>query len=503
MPHERANEAAIGSRGRTVTSIVTPSATPAQASDIAATLPTLKAESQSFGWLLASIGVGLLVWLLPFPWGAEIQLVLAISAFMVVSWISHAMDHAITGFVGCFAFWATGAATFPVAFAGFAETTPWFLFGALMIGAMAATSGLARRMAYTVMRTVGHSYSRLLIGLILSDFLLTFLVPSGIARVVIMGSVALGLCHAFGATRGSNIGRGMFIIITYTATIFDKMIIAGAASITARGIIERSGGVEVLWAHWFLAFLPADLITIFVAWRLTMRFYPPETRDLPDGKRFLNDALRSMGPWTSAEIRAAALMGCAITLWMTDAFHHISPPMVGMGIGLLATMPGVGVLRPDDLKRVNYLPIFFVATAIGMGHVLVESKSLNILTDAMFGWMTPFVQNRFSATAVLYWTSFLYHIPLGDEVVMLATSLPVLMNFAHLQKLDPLLVGMIWTFGAGGKLFVYQSAPLVVGYAFGFFSGRDMFKIGAVLTLVEFLVLLLVLTPFLWPMMGL
>jgi sodium-dependent dicarboxylate transporter 2/3/5 len=460
-------------------------------------------ESQSMIRFLLSVIAGIVVWLLPLTLDPGIQLVLAISAFMVLSWITHALDHALTGFVGCFAFWALGAATFPSAFAGFAETTPWFLFGALMIGAMAAKSGLARRLAYTVMRTVGHSYSRLLIGLILSDFLLTFLVPSGIARVVIMASVAVGLCHAFGADRGSNIGRGMFIILTYTATIFDKMIIAGAASITARGIIEKGGGVEVLWGQWFLAFLPADLITIFVAWRLTLYFYPPEKKDLPEGKRFLTEALREMGPWTAVEKRAAFLMVCAIALWMTDAFHHISPPMVGLGIGLLATLPVIGVLNTDDVKGVNYLPIFFVATAIGMGHVLVESRALNIMTDAMFGWMTPYVHNTLSSTAVLYWTSFLYHIPLGDEVVMLATSLPMLMSFAKAQQLDPLVVGMIWTFGAGGKLFVYQSAPLVVGYSFGYFSGRDMFKIGAILTIVEFLILLLLLVPFYWPLLGL
>ena len=97
-----------------------------------------------------------------------------------------------------------------------------------------------------VMRRVGHSYTRLLLGLVLSDFILTFLVPSGIARVVLMAAVALGLIEAFGVGPGSNIGRGMFILLTYTATVFDKMVIAGAASITARGLIERIGHVPVL-----------------------------------------------------------------------------------------------------------------------------------------------------------------------------------------------------------------------------------------------------------------
>jgi len=112
------------------------------------------------------------------------------------------------------------------------------------------------------MLRVGVTYPRILLGLIVTDFLLTFVVPSGIARVVIMAAIALGLVEAFDATRGSNVARGMFLILSYTANIFDKMIIAGAGSITARGLIEKHGGVEVLWSQWFLAFLPCSIITL-------------------------------------------------------------------------------------------------------------------------------------------------------------------------------------------------------------------------------------------------
>ena len=69
-----------------------------------------------------------------------------------------------------------------------------------------------------MLRAVGHSYPRLLLGLIISDLLLTPVVPSGIARVVIMAAIAMGLADAFGVGKGSNIARGMFIILVYQAT---------------------------------------------------------------------------------------------------------------------------------------------------------------------------------------------------------------------------------------------------------------------------------------------
>jgi len=227
--------------------------------------------------------VPLVVWFAPLPLEPVTKHGFAIVGFMVVAWITRAMDYALAGLVGCFLFWALGVVRFPVAFSGFANDTAWFLFGALLLGVIATRSGVARRLAYFIMLHVGITYPRILLGLILTDFLLTFIVPSGIARVVIMASIALGLAEAFKSGVGSNVSRGMFLILSYTANIFDKMIIAGAGAITARGLIEKVGGVEVLWSYWFIAFLPCSIITVLAAWCLTLWLYPPETVALEGG----------------------------------------------------------------------------------------------------------------------------------------------------------------------------------------------------------------------------
>jgi len=445
--------------------------------------------------------VPVVIWFAPLNLDPTIKHALAIASFMIIAWITEALAHALTGLIGCFLFWALRVVKFDVAFGGFADETPWFLFGAILFGMMATKSGLARRLAYLVMLRVGNTYARLLLGLILSDFLLTFLVPSGIARVVIMAAIAIGLVEAFGLGIGSNVGRGMFIVLTYTAGIFDKMVIAGAASITARGLIEKVGHVEVLWSKWFLGYLPCSLITIFVAWRLTLWFFPPEKPGLPGGAEHLRAELRKMGPWSQLEKKALLLMLLAISLWLTDMVHHVSPAVIGLGVGLFAVLPRIGVLDMEDLKRLNYLPVFFVAAAVSMGQVLASTKALDLLTNVMFAWMEPLMTNVYSSTLVLYWTAFIYHFFLASEVSMLGTSIPLLMNFATTHGFDPLALGMIWTFASGGKIFVYQSAVMIVGYSYGYFDGRDMMRIGLSLTIVESILLLLVV-PFYWPLIG-
>jgi hypothetical protein len=48
----------------------------------------------------------------------------------------------------------------------------------------------------------------------------------------------------------------------------------------------------------------------------------------------------------------------------------------------------------------------------------------------------------------------------------------------------------------------HQSGVLIVGYSYGYFAARDLMIMGAWLTIVEFLVLL-VLVPVYWPLIGL
>jgi anion transporter len=451
---------------------------------------------------LACVLVPIVIWVAPLPLEPVTKHGMAVAALMILGWATEAAEPALVGFIGCFLFWALKIVPdFRGAFSGFASDTAWFLFGALLLGAIATRSGLARRIAYLVMMRIGVSYSRLLLGLIVTDFLLTLIVPSGLARVVIMASISLGLVEAFRLGPGSNIGRGIFLIITYTAGLFDKMIIAGAGAITARGAIEKFGGVDVEWSLWFVAYLPCHIITILAAWRLTLWLYPPEKPVLEGGYEYLRAETEKLGPWKGAEQRALALIAIATLLWVTDFLHHIPSSMIAMGVGLFALLPGVGVLETEDLRRLNYLPIFFVAAAVSMGDVLAHTKGLAVLTDLMFAWMSPLMTNVFVSTIVLYWTAFVYHLFLASEIPMLATSIPPLMTFAKANGFNPLQIGMIWTFAAGGKIFAYQSAVMIVGYSYGFFAARDLLRIGAWLTVVEFLIVI-VLVPLYWPLIG-
>src|SRR3954471_227726 len=103
--------------------------------------------------LLAARAAGF--WSLPLGIAPLAHKALAVGLFMIAAWMTQVLDHGVAGILGCFLFWMFGVARFETAFSGFADTSPWFLFGAVSFGLMVAKSGLARRLAFVVMRAIG------------------------------------------------------------------------------------------------------------------------------------------------------------------------------------------------------------------------------------------------------------------------------------------------------------------------------------------------------------
>jgi len=442
------------------------------------------------------------IWLAPFSLAPKMQAAFAIAAFMILAWMTELMEYASAGLVGLLLFWFFGIAEPAVVFSGFVNDAAWFYLGAVLIGAMAAKSGLPQRIASFVIARMSATYSGLLFGLLIIDFVLSIIVPSAAAVLVIMVSIALGVMKIFGVEKGSNIGRGLFLALTYGSGLFNKMMISGSASIMSLGIIERTGGSQVSWGLWLIAFLPCSIVTICAVWWFTLKVFPPETERIEGGVETLRLHFDTAVPWTPLSIKATLLTILAFVFWMTDFIHGVSPSIVAFGLGLFAMLPFIDVLDEKDFKKLNLLPFFFVACALGMGEVLRTTGGLNILTQGFLAGLEPLLSDKSVGTTALYWGGFVYHFFTASELSMLVTSLPVLMDFTRTHGLDPVWIGLLWSFSSGGKLFAYQSGVLVLGYGYGYFRHTDLIKLGLFLTVVDFLVIWPSVL-FYWPLLGL
>jgi di/tricarboxylate transporter len=190
-----------------------------------------------------------------------------------------------------------------------------------------------------------------------------------------------------------------------------------------------------------------------------------------------------------------------VLLWLTDSLHHVPASKIALGIVLLAMLPRVGVLGLEDLRRVDYLLVFFVASVVSMGKVLTATRSLDLFTRLLFGWITPLIGHTYLAPFALFWIGFVYHLFLASGISMLGTSMPGLMAYAAAHHLNALALGMVWTFSSGATIFAYQNAVLIVGYSYGCFTAKDLLRLGLCLSALDSL-LLMIVVPFYWPLIG-
>src|SRR5439155_107704 len=131
-----------------------------------------KRESEAIIWIQfggALLGVisAISLWYAHLPLEPQAQHAVAIATLLITLWITEILPHAIAGMLGCWLCWALGVVAPRVALGGFSSDAPWFLLGALFIGAMATESGLAKRLAYTLLSSVGASFPRVLMAFIL------------------------------------------------------------------------------------------------------------------------------------------------------------------------------------------------------------------------------------------------------------------------------------------------------------------------------------------------
>ncbi len=113
--------------------------------------------------------------------------------------------------------------------------------------------------------------------------------------------------------------------------------------------------------------MPTILLSLPACWLAAMWLFPhrPKSAARPASPP------SAPGPWSAEEGRCAALIGVAIGFWMTDFVHHIHPAMVALGVGLAAMLPGIGVLKPKELKEFDKFPVVIKRVA-GFGGEFVE-----------------------------------------------------------------------------------------------------------------------------------
>ena len=461
----------------------------------------------------------------PTPAGLSIagKRILGIIAFTVLMWITEAIPYGasavalivltmlLLGFApaqGLSGPLLGTSKAIPLAMSGFVSSGWVFVAAGLFIAAAIVSTGLEKRLAYMIIRMVGTKTNSIIAGIIITAFVLTFLIPSVIARAATLVPIVLGLNASFGLPLQSRTGKAMLLLAGILPSVTGVGVLTGAApNPVIVTFLRTAGQPSISYMEWLLYCFPYTVLLGAGLYFLVTRMFKFEFQELPGGRAYLDNCIHDLGPMSPGEKRVSIIMALTIFLWATDKIHHVEPAVISVLSVLLLIMPYTGVTSWSKLyKQVDWTAILLFGAGISMAEIFTTTGAARWFAKAIF--VESGVGNlplTWLAMAIFVLV-FLVRFCFTSITSCLTAITPAILGFlAALGNPSLPVTGIVM-----GVCLIAQctavipvtSAPAMIAYGAGGFTTRDMIRLSIPLTAVMFALMLLFMFTY-WPLIGL
>ena len=418
---------------------------------------------------------------------------LAILLFAVTLWVSEAMPFPATSLLVLVLIPAFGITDFASAVrAGFGNPLIVFFIGVLFLSTGFTRSGLGTRMVLHVLRLSGTRTDRVLLGFITAGALLSMWITD-MAVAAVMLPLGVGVLRDAGLKPlESNYGRALMISCAYGPLIGGIGTPAGtAANLIALSYLEELAGVSISFGQWMLLGVPAAVLMIPMGWWLLLRIFPPEIERLPFDRAEIEQKLAALGPLEPVErktlaIFALTITGWLITPWLADLTGgRVDPPVQAVALfgGLTLFLPAIRVMTWKEAQQnMDWGGVMLIVAGLSLGLMVFETGAARWLAQLLLGnlILIPELLRPF----VIVIAVALLHLLFSSNTVTGSLIMPILLALALDLGLDA------WTIAAPAAftstlafILVTESPTNVLPYSAGYFSIRDMAKVGIWMTL--------------------
>lgn len=387
-----------------------------------------------------------------------------------------------------------GVTDFQTAFGAWTSSVIWCSFGFFIMANMMERVGIMKRISYRCIILTGASYKGIIFGLCLTGILINLLTAGNQGFVYALLALCYNLCEALklGKSRAScgimltgvisMLSVGYFI---YGPSMMGLMFSAAGEFVSPPGYIE-----------FFLqnaCFVPL----IFIIGAVIIRIAAPEKPI--EGKAFFQEELRAMGKLSKDEKKLMAMMAVLMALIATQSIHKIPLECVFVILPILMFLPGINVGISEDVKRINFPALVFVAGCMSIGSAAKACGVSDLLATALF----PFIASMSSGgkiTAVFLF-GFLINFLLTPLAALSAFSAPICQMACEIGA-NPLPLLYSFFQGVDNLLLPYERSTFLICYGYGNIEMKDFVSVQAWKSLICLVYLLLVAVPY-WKLIGL
>jgi L-tartrate/succinate antiporter len=388
------------------------------------------------------------------------------------------------------------------ALSGFANITIWLSFAAFMFATGYQKTGLGRRIALSLVHSLGRRTLTLGYAVMLADVVLAPLTPSNTARSAgTVYPIIRNLPPLYGSHPRTESARRigsyiMWMALATTSVTSTLFLTALAPNLLALELIRKATTVEITWTQWFLAAAPAGLVLLAGLPVLVYWLNPPEIAEGAQAPDWAARELAALGPVSWQEWLLAALVLLAIALWIF-ASHALSPTTTALLVVSLMLL--TGVLSFDDVisNQDAWKALVLMATLVTMADGLNRTGFVRWFAEGAAGQLSglPSLAMIVALVTIYFFAHYLFASITAHVTAMMPIMLAVgaaipgfpLLGFAMLLALSHGLMGVLTPYAT-------TSGPVYLGS--GYITSAEFWRLGAALGAIFLAALLLLSGPF-------
>lgn len=397
-----------------------------------------------------------------------------------------------------------------MALSGFSSPALALVGAALFIAAAMMKTGLDRRIALFILSKIGARTNRVLAGVIIVGFVLSFFVPSTTARVSCMVPIVLGIISAFGVPLKSRFSAVMMIAIAQADSIWNVGIkTAAAQNMIAIGFIEKQLGTTVSWLDWFIAAAPFAIIMSVILYFVLLKLIPPEMDEVPGGQKTIAKELAKLGPMRSEEKKLMFISVILLFLWSTEKIlHPFDTSSTTLAAITLMLLPGIGIMSWKEAQsRIGWGTLVLFGVGISLGSTILSTKAADWIAHVIVNTFNLYDTTAFFIIAILALFLIIIHMGFASATALAAAMIPIIISAlqgaSEHNALNVVGMTVILQYVICFGFILPVNAPQnMVAFSTGAFAAKDFIKTGIPLTIIAYGTILLLSATY-WKFLGL
>ncbi|MBP9744026.1 MAG: anion permease, partial [Saprospiraceae bacterium] len=426
---------------------------------------------------------------------------LAIFAASIILWITEAIPNYLTSLIVILAMVLTGVTTENVAYAQLGHPVMWLNILSFILASMLVTTKVAKRFALWFVLKFGKNAGGIFFSFIVINIVLSIFISATTAKAAILLPIFMVIAAIYGATMDhrNNFGRNIVLQNLFQINMGATGFITGSgANLLAGSLIAGALGQSLFsYQDWFVAAFPLCIILIFIGWFVGTKIIFPMRPDerkpqIEGGMERLRIEYQLLGKMRVSEYKSIAIFLVVLAMWATDKQHGISQTAVAFMGAVVALLPGIGVVKWNDVDIPWHLMLFSAgAYALGLGLDTTDLPAS--IVNTLFNYFgvtaaTPFWVLYLGLTFVMLFSGILFQSKTMRALIFVPMSIGIAQKFNYpimsLAFPVALLIEHVYVLPFNGK-------PSALLYTTNHYSMTDSFKYGFTMMVISWIMIII------------